>query len=166
MFKRGMVCCLSVVLAVSVFAGCSMGVGQKQKNVYGDNKVIVQSGDSLTYSERTGTVDEEDAELAFTGFYGSDTLWSIKSASEGKLGIEFKQNVSRGKFKLVLITPTEETVIVAEGSSEGTVELPLVQGTSRIKIVGNKGKGEIALHLAAGDGVDIDTVNTGGWQTP
>lgn len=160
MYKRGIAYCLSVVLAAVVFAGCS--ADPKQKAVYGDSEVIVQSGDSLTYSERIGEVIEQDAELAFTGFYGSDTLWSIESAADGKLGIGFEQNITKGKFKVVLITPEDDMVVVAEGSTEGTVELPLAKGTSRIKIVGNKGKGKVNLHLTAGVGTIINAVNSGG----
>ncbi|AIQ17688.1 hypothetical protein H70357_14220 [Paenibacillus sp. FSL H7-0357] len=161
MYNRGIACCLSVVLAAVVFAGC--GVDQKQKDVYGNNKVIVQSGDSLTYKDRIGEVTAQDAELNFTGFYGSDTLWSIEAAEEGKLGIEFEQDITKGKFKVVLITPEEETVVIAEGSAEGSVELPLIKGNSRIKIVGNKGKGNANLHLTAGKGIEVDTVDSGGW---
>lgn len=140
----------AVLLAALSLSGCST-VSETQKQMYGSNSTIAGSADSYTFGDRSGETKDNESELSFSKFYGTNSIWSVDSNSEATLQVEYDQEIDGGKLKVVLVTPGQEVVTIAEGSGQGVSELLLAAGTSTIKLVGNQGKGSVKLRLQAED---------------
>lgn len=86
---------------------------------------------------------------------GMDTIWKYQADEDQVLQMHYNLDVTDGKAKLVLITPDDTIVTLAEQDSsmfqecasqetgtpppESTAELTLKKGTNRIRIVCEKG---------------------------
>ncbi len=139
-----------LVLALSgSLTGCS--VGAKQQSVYDDDAQIVQEGDSYSFAKRTGTLEDDELTLEYRRFYGVQTVWSIDAASEQKLRLEFDSLVQKGKFKIVLVSPDDELLVVLEQGGQGVAELDLPPGEHALKIVGQNAAGRIEVQMELRD---------------
>ncbi|KAI7255600.1 hypothetical protein KC345_g11107 [Hortaea werneckii] len=145
---------------MAAVSGC--GVKQEQKEMYSSDKAIAKSGDVYTYGDRTGDVTTETADVGFTKFYGSDTIWTIEAGQESGLTLQVQQALSHGKFKIVLVTPDGNIVVVKEGSGEGEFKLQLAEGRNAIKFVGSNAKGTVQIQLESSGNLPIAVVNSGG----
>lgn len=150
-----------IILSLSILiilAGCS-GVSNKQKGIYTNNKQIAEEADTHTYSNRVGNKDSTEninqVNLEFSKFYGTDTLWSIESSGKDELEINYSLNISRGRFKAVLITPKEEVVDLFEGTDEGVKIVDVDEGKYRLKIVGQDAKGKIQIEIKENTNIDF-----------
>lgn len=153
---------VGISLAVLLLAGC--GQGDAKTDIYGDDAAIAQSGDSFSYVERIGGVLAMEADLKFKKFSGADTLWVVDAPADSTLTISYEQMLSRGKCKVVLVSPEGQNTVVAEGSGGGEEELTLKPGLSRIKLVGDRGEGRVNVQITEKDyGTGVDTVNSGGF---
>ena len=131
-----LICFLSVLLAL---VGCS-GISVKQKNIYKIDEQIAKEADTYSYLNR---VDIEGSSkkinqvhIEFSKFYGTDTIWRIETSGNNTLELSYKSEISKGKFKLVLVTEDEKVVNLFEGSDEGTREVDIEKGTYRLKWLG------------------------------
>lgn len=139
-----------LVLAVSgSLTAC--GVGAKQQAVYDDDAQIVQAGDSYSFAWRTGMMDENQLTVEYRRFYGVQTIWTIDAASEQKLRLEFDSTVQKGKFKIVLVSPGDELLVVLEQGGRGVSELDIPPGEHALKIVGHNAAGKIELQVEMRD---------------
>ncbi|MGG6310613.1 hypothetical protein [Paenibacillus macerans] len=130
------------ILLLSVLGGCN-AASERQKLLYNDEAELIQGGDTYSYVNRNGTMSNEGSALSFSAFYGMETIWIIHASAKGKLTFHHRQEVDRGKFKVVAIGPDNEVTTLAEGDSEGKIELKVDQGTYRIKVVGHGAKGRM-----------------------
>lgn len=141
-----------------ILAGCN-GISNKQKGIYTNNKQIAEKADTHTYSNRVGNKDSIEnvnhVNLEFSKFYGTDTLWSIESSGKDELEINYSLNISRGKFKAVLITPKEEVLDLFEGTNEGVKNIDIDEGKYRFKIVGQDAKGKIQIGIKENTNIDF-----------
>lgn len=153
----------SVILILAVvLAGC--GVKQEQKEMYNSNQAIAGSGDSYSYGNRSGEVTAESADIEFTKFYGSDTIWTIEAEQDSKVNIEYQQSMKDGEFKIVLITPDGNVQVVAENRAEGETELILPKGKNVVKFVGRGGDGKVHAGLTSSGDLPVTVVNAGGME--
>lgn len=161
--KKRLIYTLFVILAMVALSGC--GVKQEQREMYSNDKAIAESGDSYTYRDRTGDVTSETADIGFTKFYGSDTIWTIEAGQESELTLQVQQALSQGKFKIVLVTPDGKIEVVKEGSGKGEFKLQLAEGRNTIKFAGSNAKGTVHIQLLSSGDLPITVVNSGGSTT-
>jgi hypothetical protein len=95
-------------------------------------------------------------ELQFSKFYGSDTLLNIVSREKQKLELNFISEITKGKFKAVLITPAEEVLVIFEGSGEGTKIIDVNEGKYRFKIVGQDAGGKMQLEIKENINIELE----------
>jgi hypothetical protein len=146
--------CLAITLT-----GCS-GVSNKQRNLYTNDESIAQEGDTYSYLSRISSNDSNEKnnkiELQFSKFYGSDTLLNIVSREKQKLELNFISEITKGKFKAVLITPAEEVLVIFEGSGEGTKIIDVNEGKYRFKIVGQDAGGKMQLEIKENINIELE----------
>ena len=141
---------ISLLCVLIPLAGCS-GASSKQKNIYTNDEQIAAQGDTYSYLNRIGGKDSIEKtnliNLEFNRFYGTDTLWNIVSKGKHELELNYNCEISRGRFKAVLITPTKEVLVLFEGTDVGTKIINLDEGKHRLKIVGQDAKGKIRIDI-------------------
>ncbi|NLC45119.1 MAG: hypothetical protein GX783_12670 [Clostridiales bacterium] len=147
-----------VMLAIMINAGCSSVVSHQDSIFDNDSKIIAQ-GDSHTYKSRLGNIADKETEIKFNSFSGSDTIYRIISDGESDAIFNFSSISDKGDFKVVLITADDEIINIVNGTGEGSESISIEDGTSRVKLIGKKAKGEIKLKIESGENVDIKVVD-------
>lgn len=142
------------LLFVMVLSGCA--AGQDKQKIFNDDAAIVQDGDSYTFVNRTGsTSSDEEVELAYTGFSGVQTIWTMKSSASSAVDFEFNSTVNSGDFKLVLVTPDKAVVTLLTGTQQGAATQELTQGKYAVKLIGRNADGQFKLSLTPGPNVSL-----------
>lgn len=141
------------IISLVLISGCSR-VNAYQKGIYGDFKKIVKQWDSYTYKKRVGSISNNEGNISFSKFSGMETLWNIRAGEESSITINYDFEIDKGDFKLVLINP-KSGIEILKGSSNGEYEIELMEGKSRIKIVGREAKGKISIVLTSKGDVNI-----------
>lgn len=144
--------CAAVLL--TVLGGCNPAT-ERQKRLYDDESELAQEGDTFTYVKRASTTNNGSTTISFSSFYGMETIWLIHASAEGKVTFLHRQELDDGRFKLVAIGPERQVTTLAEGNSEGKMELTVRPGTYRIKFVGNNAKGRVRTEIQADAGIRI-----------
>lgn len=143
------------MLISCLFISSSCGISEYQKNLYNDNSKIIKQGDSYSFLKRAGNTYNNKTSVKFGTFNGMETLWTVNTKNEGNIKINYKTQISRGKFKIVFITPEDEIKTICENTQNGSIVIKTKKGKSRIKIVGNDAKGECELSLAPDSNIKI-----------
>ncbi|MFD1175131.1 hypothetical protein ACFQ3W_02245 [Paenibacillus puldeungensis] len=145
--------CLALI--ISLLSGCTTAT-DRQKKLYDNAAELVQDGDTYSYTNRTWEVLGDNCTLTFSSFNGMETLWLIHAEGKGKVTFDHLQQVDRGKFKLVVISPSSQVKTLAEGSTEGQLELKITEkGSYRIKVVGRGAKGKLKTSIHADEGIRV-----------
>ena len=142
------------LLFVTVLAGCA--AGQDKQKLFDDDAAIIQDGDSFTFVNRTGSTDSDEAiALAYTGFSGVQTIWTMEVSAPSEVDFEFNSTVDAGEFKVVLVTPDKEVVTLLSGTQQGAATQELTPGKYAVKLVGRKAGGQLSLSLMTGSNVSL-----------
>ena len=136
---------LLTTILLLILVGCS--IDPQKKIIFDRDSRIVQDGDSYHFTDRIGKVDENDVDLTYSGFYGVQTLWVIKTEKMQEITIDYNSQVKSGDFKIVVVTPKREVQTITQQKSKGMYKFVAVKGTYKVKIVGRKANGEIQLKL-------------------
>jgi hypothetical protein len=131
--------------------------GCNHNDLYSDDAKIAKSADSYSAVMSIGNTEENEYSLSAT-MTGMQTIWRYKVDSDSEITISYMLSVSQGgKAKLVLITPNNEVIELAENTDNTeTTEMQsqtiqLTKGNNRIKIVGyDKPKFELKLNVDVG----------------
>lgn len=154
---------LSLILLCAVVIGIRTLItgsyaGNYQRSIYNDNSKIASKGDSYSFLNRVCTNEDNKTSLEFT-FTGMDTIWKLETSQDTSVNIEYKSEISSGKFKVVLINPDGEVINILEQSTSGDKDVNLINGKSRIKIVGNNARGKLQLSISSNKDVKLIPVN-------
>lgn len=131
-----------ILLALILFSGCQST--PSQDSIYDQDNKLIAVGDSFYFTDRLGSVDENQMELTFKRFYGVQTIWIIESKQD-TLTFAIEPNIKSGEFKVILITPDQQIVNLTEISIDGKVEVETELGEYRLKIVGRNAHGTISM---------------------
>lgn len=105
---------------------------------------------------RTDTEDSNDKiDIKYSGFYGTDTVWTLESKQEGEVAFEYNSIVISGDFKAVVINPKNEVDTILTGNKQGNKTLKLENGKYIFKIVGRNAKGEATISVNGNQNVKI-----------
>jgi len=126
--------------------------------IYDDNEWIAGEGDSYTYLFRVATKINNKSQMKFN-MSGMETLWEIEASKDNFIDIEYSSKISRGNFKVVLISPDNNLQTVFEGTGEGTIRAEILEGVNRIKVVGKNAKGSINIILISNESNRISSWN-------
>lgn len=148
---------LALFITTSI-AGCK-SISRYQESIFNDEKKIVKEGDSHTYKTRLGSIKNNETDIKFTSFTGSETIYKFKADEENNITFNFNSTINNGDFKVVLITPEDEIINIIYGQEEGSETILLKKGISRMKLVGNKANGEINIYIDAEKEIKITKTN-------
>jgi hypothetical protein len=131
-----------VALLVSCLMVISMSGCGDLDSVYDDDTTIIRSGDSNSTTGASSTIIGNDLSVTAT-LTGSRTIWRYDAETDTDATFSYSLSVSSGgKAKLVLITPDNEVIVLAENTDNTTDSeiqtqtVSLQKGEYRIKIVG------------------------------
>ncbi|MFC3748318.1 hypothetical protein [Paenibacillus sp. GCM10012306] len=136
----------SIILLIFNVGGCGTGSNNQEK-IFNDNKRLMDSGDSYTFSSKTGKITEDHAEIKFSGFSGVYTVWSITSDADVTTKININGNAKDDKFKIIQVNEYKELITLwnGEGATELTISIP--KGSSAIKWAGKHASGKVMMEL-------------------
>ena len=133
-----------------LLGGCSNSITDMQSRGYDDDSFLADESCSYTYIEKLGNVTSDSVDLQFKGFTGNDYVWYLTAAETSAFSLDYSVDVEKGNFKIIEITPDKEVITLWENlddaSAEGTLNIDVEEGTSVIKIVGKKAKGDIKIN--------------------
>ncbi len=138
---------LAVVFLLLIFASMLLGCGMDKGNVYDSDKEIAKEGDSYTFVGRSGNESKNRIDVSFRKFAGVQTLWLIEAKEDGVIELDYDNEITKGDFKLVVVTPEGEVDNVAEQTNKGSYKVTTSKGKYRIKIVGRTATGEFEMDL-------------------
>ncbi len=148
-----------------LIGGCSSKPASAKTSIYNDSAKIAEEGDSYTFTDKQGNVDSDGGDMSYKGFSGMITLWSVDNPSteEGTLTISWKLITAKGQGKLVYLSPDGTTQVLAEGDSDGELQLKIPAGTGRIKLVGQTAKGSLSADLSSSEGLAVSGEQDSDW---
>lgn len=138
--RKGLV--LALALLVIGLAGC-IPVGELRLSIYDKDKEIARQWNTYSYKDRIS-----GDSLRYSEFSGTDTIHRFDLAREETVEISIRSSVAAGRFKCVLITPSNEIIILVEHTDERELVINLPPGVSRIKLVGYRASGEFSLSIS------------------
>lgn len=133
-----------VVLLLVCFAAVAIsGCAVDRNAIYDDDAKIAKSADTHYASMSVYSLDGDALFMTARSFAGAKTLWRYAAESDGDVTFTYSlESGEGGRAKLVLITPDDEVIVLAENADGAGTEasqsktVSLQAGTSRIKIVG------------------------------
>lgn len=152
--KNTLIYIFLVILAISIGTSCNH---YQKKDIFDNNSRIVREGDSYSYKDRIGEIDSSSMDLDISGFYGCDTIWYIESNGDNSISLDYNVELIKGRLKLVIISP--ENKIIKSINKTGSYDINLIEGTSRVKIVGDNAKGTINTSIKYENNIVIKSNN-------
>lgn len=146
---------LLVILVISLgLVGCkSVDRGASTyKDIYNDKESQVKLYDSFDYHSMNRNTSDDKLEISFKRFSGTDTLAQFRGAS---VRLNLKMVQKSGRLKLIVISPENEIVYEMAGNLEDKIDLDLEEGNYRVKLVGEKARGNVNLRILGGDSLEI-----------
>ncbi|PKM88892.1 MAG: hypothetical protein CVU87_06435 [Firmicutes bacterium HGW-Firmicutes-12] len=137
---------LFLIIFLSILLGC--GIDEEKKEIYDNETSIVQEGDTFSFYKRIGKADEKQVNIKYSRFFGVQTLWAIQVEEKSEIELNYKSQVKSGDFKVVIVTPKQELLNIAEQNSTGSVIVAASKGKYSIKIVGKNANGNIQINLS------------------
>lgn len=138
---------LCTIIFSLVFVSSCSRAGLYQRNVYEDEQKISAIGDSYSYTNKTGSVEEDRLLYEIKGFYGKDTVWEIVADDECIINLNVSADIKSGKFKLCLVSNDSVVTTIFENSQDGVYPVTLTAGTNRVIMVGCKASGSVNVLL-------------------
>jgi len=150
---------LIILLPIVVLITSCSNFDSYQNSIYNDNVKISKQGDSYSFKDRLGVIEDNNISLTFNNFSGKQTIWEINAEEQSTFDFEVKIKTSKGEFKVCLISENNDVIIVAEGVFDGTIPINIQKGRSYIAIVGRSTDGEIIGVLNNVENISINKIN-------
>ncbi|QQK07900.1 hypothetical protein [Miniphocaeibacter halophilus] len=141
---------LLILLLCFSLVGC-----KTQEEIYDDNDRIAKNVDSNLYLKNITNKEKNNYEAEFEKFTGLDTIFTIKSDEDSTIKMKSNVSVNNDDFKVVLVNSNKEVINLIEGNFEGEVELPLKNGTNKVKIVSKGSEGEVSLEVEENENISV-----------
>jgi len=146
--------CFTVVL----LSGCETDLNA----IYDDDTKIAKSADGHLSQMSVYSRNDNEFNMFAQAFTGAKTVWSYTAKNDGDVTFSYSLSVSDGgDAKLVLITPDDEVIILAENADNTESDemqsqtVSLKKGKNRIKVVGyDNPKLNLVLSVDAGELAD------------
>jgi hypothetical protein len=131
-----------MILLLFVLGGC-MTI-PNSRFLYDNDEQIAAEGDTYTYEDRLGTVENQSVNLEFRGFYGTETVFSYTVPEDMVLNMDItvSKTVDKGRFKVVLIDPENNITELDEYQN-----IDMSEGKYRIKLVGEHAFGTVDINV-------------------
>jgi len=133
---------IAMILLLFVLGGC-MTI-PNSRFLYDNDEQIAAEGDSYTYEDRLGTVENQSVNLEFRGFYGTETVFSYTVPEDMVVNVDINvsKTVTKGRFKVVLIDPENNITELDE-----SLNIDMSEGKYRIKLVGEHAFGTVDINV-------------------
>ena len=113
-------------------------------SIYDSDEQISSTSNAYNLTNVTQAIEGEKFTGELEKFEGMDTIWSYEATEDMELEMTYLLNASKGRVKLVLISPDGSLTNVVERSENATFtdyatsNLQIKKGTNRLKMVAGK----------------------------
>lgn len=113
-------------------------------SIYDDNEKISSTTNSYSLNGIQQSIKGQQFKGHIKKIEGMDTIWTYESDEDKELDMIYLINVTRGKLKLVLISPDNSVTNIIERTNQSDIisyatnTLHIKKGLNRIKIVADK----------------------------
>lgn len=83
-----------------IVTGCNY-INNTQNKIYNNDNTQLQQGDSYTFKDKLGEIEDEKVNINFTDFTGLYSIWDVTTSLEQTLSLSIKGNIKRGDFKII-----------------------------------------------------------------
>lgn len=154
--KNKLLLCICMLFLVNV-TGC--GINEKNQKAYDNVEQIAKQGDNHNYTGRSSKRVNDNLELNYKVFSGTDTIWILKSKENGEITVNYDSTVNSGDFKVVLAYPdTKEVENILEGTKQGNQTIQLKKGECRLKLVGRNAEGSLKISITGNK--NLESIST------
>lgn len=148
--KKVIIC----VVIVMLFSACS---NNPMNSLYTNDKKISSDSNSYNLNDETQNIEGQKYSGSYE-FEGMDTLWKYEVERDCEIDISYLLTVTKGKAKLVLISPDGTLTTITENVDNSkqngldNISLSLQKGENRIKLIAaNKAHIEIEVQINEGE---------------
>lgn len=139
---------LFFILILFVIGFVIFGLIEKTGNsIYDDQSKYTIRENSFSYLSRKSSSIDDDLDMSFKVFDGIDTIYKSKSEDPEEITFFYTIELEEGRFKLIAINELEEVIEIHEGKGGGEYTLELPPGEVRIRILGDKAKGNLKFEI-------------------
>lgn len=142
-----------LILLIIVFLGGCDAMNNAQSKIYKDEKAQLKQGDSYTFGNKLGEIQDGKTNISFTGFTGLYSLWDVTSSVEQTVTLKITGSIQKGDFKIIAVTPDHKIIKIWEDEGDSDISLQVHPGTTVIKWVGKRASGKLNLELAPQTGI-------------
>ncbi len=132
MFKKRTITSILILLMLVLSNSCAVF---DQKLAFYNDKILTNQNDNYTTDKYIGSGDLSSLKCNISSFTGMRTVMKFSSTGE-EIDIDYKVNISKGKFRAVLITADNKVTEIYSESGENTRTLKISEGVNRIKFTG------------------------------
>lgn len=152
---------LVLVCLVFMLFGCKDMLEYHQK-FYDNDEMISQNDDSYSNTRRTAYNnvfrDKASFDISSKKFNGKSSLLSLTTDTEKEVEVDIDLKISSGKFKLCIVTPNEEVIIIADEDINEKVTISLDRGKSRLVMVGIDAQYDMQLNVEKHSGITLKSL--------
>lgn len=105
-------------------------------NLYDNNELIAKNDISRNTIFNSYSKSEHNCKAKSLKLNGSHTLATVYIKKDTTINMKYKATLQSGNYKIVLIQPDKKVTILAEGTGNTTVSIPLKKGRNCIKMIG------------------------------
>lgn len=147
-----------VMIAILIIYSLTACASNSMVEVYDNDSRIASSSNSYNIINVTQSIEEQKYKGSVEKFEGMETVWIYDASEDETVELTYHATVDSGKMKLVLITPDNSLVTIAEITSKTKLDdcqkyaINLKKGKNRIKVVGEKNtKFDMELSIPVGE---------------
>ncbi len=129
MYKKRTVTSIIILLMLGLLYSCD------QKLAYYNDNILIKQKDTYSTDKYIGRGDTHSSKCNLSSFTGMATVMKFSSTGE-EIDIDYKVNISKGKFRAVLIAADNKVTKIYNESGETTITLKIPEGVNRIKFAG------------------------------
>ena len=145
LMKRILVFVLCLVFLFCVFPGCNKDWAAD----YDDDEKIASGSASSSISGSSIMTINNTSTIKYNTFSGKKDIWSINSNGTGSFTIDHDLQISKGRFKCVLVDPDKNVKILFDETSTQTKSYDAPEGKSLIKFVGDGAAIELKITITS-----------------
>lgn len=143
--KQILVIVLCLALAALALAGCNRDWAAD----YDDDERIGGSVASSSIKGSSIVTINDTTTFKYNTFNGTKEMWSVNSNGAGAITVDHALEISKGRFKCVIVSPDKEVTVLFDETSVDNKSYDVPEGKSIIKFVGDDAGVELVLQLTA-----------------
>lgn len=160
--KKKILIVLSLLIISVIFLSGCKEILEYQQKYYDDDEMIAKQEDNYSSVKNSSHTNVFNGKAEFNmdvkKFDGKLSLLSLETDTAKEVSMALDFELESGKFKICLITPLDEVVVVADESNNDTLVLNIESGKSQLVMVGVDAKYQLKINIEKHEGVSLKSL--------